>query len=270
MIRENDGSYVRLTGTQVGAILCDYLIQANREKGTLPANAALVTTVVTGTLAERICEANGVHVERTLTGFKYIGEKMEQWKNNGEYGFLFGFEESYGYLAGGAAHDKDAVLAAALLAETALYHKLHGRTLLDVLNQLYDTYGPVADNLYDHYAEGASGTQFIKNLMMNARKNARELFAGETLAVVTDFQTGVRTDLRTGAKSAVHLPLSNVLKFEFADTAWVVLRPSGTEPKIKLYVCSASAFPPHTPFAEAEKRVQSLRNTAVALLIDSK
>jgi len=266
LAQDESGEYVVLTGTQTGALLCDYLIQAAKEAGTLPENAAVVTTIVTGTLAERICKAHGVAVDLVLTGFKYIGERMDEWKASGEYAFLFGFEESYGYLAGDACRDKDAVISAALLAEMALFYKRQCRTLYQALMALYEQYGAVAEVLYNVEAKGAAGLSQIAGWMAGIRKNADACLPGETVVAVEDYLSRKRCNLISGETEAITLPQADVVKLFLADGSWLVLRPSGTEPKIKLYICTAEAFAPGAPLGMAEARCHELLDKAKRLM----
>ena len=257
LARDAAGEYVVLTGTQTGALLTDYVIQSYiEEKGALPPNPAIVTTIVTGTLAERVCAANGVHTQLVLTGFKYIGETMDAWKAGGGHTFLFGFEESYGYLAGDACRDKDAVLASALVAEMALYHKRQGCTLYDALQALYEKYGAVSEDVYNKAAEGAAGMAQIAAWMANIRRNYATLLPGETVVKIEDFSAGVNG-----------LPPSDVLKLYLADGSWLVVRPSGTEPKIKLYVCTDKAFDPGASLEESARRCKALIGKAKGFFV---
>jgi len=261
LARNKDGEYVAFTGTQMGALLCDYVIKSYKEaKGGLPQSPAIVTTIVTGTLAQRMCghPDNNVHVELVLTGFKYIGERMDEWKAGGSHTFLFGFEESYGYLTGDACRDKDAVLACALVAEMALYYKRKEpeSNLCEALQALYDTYGPVSEDVYspgkEQTGEGAAGMARIAAWMTHIRKNYASLLEGETVVAVEDYAAGVGG-----------LPPSNVVKLYLADGSWLVVRPSGTEPKIKLYVCTDKAFGPGAPLEDAEKRCAEIKAKAM-------
>ena len=245
---DGTGEYTAFTGTQLGALLTDYIIQSYvEEQGGLPPNPAIVTTIVTGTLAERVCAANGAHTQLVLTGFKYIGETMDQWKADGSYSFLFGFEESYGYLAGDACRDKDAVLASALVAEMALYYKRRGMTLCDALQKLYEKYGAVSEDVLNVEAGGAAGAAQIAAWMAHLRKNYAACLEGETVVNMEDYLTGVDG-----------LPPSDVLKLYLADGSWLVVRPSGTEPKIKLYVCTDKAFAPGAPPEKSMERCAQL------------
>ena len=254
LARNKAGEYVAFTGTQMGALLCDYVIKSYKDKVGLPPNPAIVTTVVTGTLAQRVCEhpGNNVHVELVLTGFKYIGERMDEWKASRQRSFLFGFEESYGYLTGDACRDKDAILASALVAEMALYYKRAGSNLCEALQVLYDTYGPVSEDVLNVEAKGAAGAAQISAWMMNIRKNYASLLEGETIVKVEDYAAGVGG-----------LPPSNVVKLYLADGSWLVVRPSGTEPKIKLYVCTDKAFGPGAPLEASAERCAEIKAKAM-------
>ena len=247
LAQDKAGAYEVLTGTQTGALLADYLIQSYLEQGALPPNPAIVTTIVTGTLAERVCAANGVHTRLVLTGFKYIGEVMDAWKATGEHSFLFGFEESYGYLAGDACRDKDAVLAGALVAEMALAYKRRGMTLYDALQALYEKYGAVSEDVLNVEAMGAAGAAQIAAWMASLRENYAACLAGEEVVKLEDYLPGLHG-----------LPPADVLKLYLADGSWLVVRPSGTEPKIKLYVCTDKAFAPGTPLEKAKARCAAL------------
>jgi phosphoglucomutase len=266
LAQNNVGDYVVLSGTQTGALLCDYLIRTHQEQGTMPPNPAVVTTIVTGTLAERVCRANGVHTDLVLTGFKYIGERMDSWKESGAYSFLFGFEESFGYLAGDVCRDKDAVISSALVAEMALYYKQKHRTLYQALAALYETYGAVSEDLYSHEAKGVNGLAQIAGWMANLRRNYSNCLPGEEVVLFEDFQAGERRNLHTGTMEKIHLPASNVLKLHLADGSWFALRPSGTEPKIKLYVCTADAFAPGDALEKAQARCMEIMEKAKSLL----
>ena len=243
------GEYIPLTGTQLGALLTDYLIQSHIEAGGLPPSPAIVTTIVTGTLAGRVCAANGVHVELVLTGFKYIGERMDQWKADGSHTFLFGFEESYGYLTGDACRDKDAVISCALVAEMALDCKRRGMTLIGALEALYEKYGAVSEDVYNKEAKGAAGMAQIAAWMAGIRRGAE--LPGETILAMEDYAAGIHG-----------LPPADVLKLYLADGSWLVVRPSGTEPKIKLYVCTDKAFAPGTPIEKAQARCAEILEKA--------
>lgn len=212
--------YVLLTGNQTGALLMDFILKF--KKDSLPENAAVVKTIVTSGLGAAIAEKYGVKTVQTLTGFKYIGEKICDWERSGENTFLFGYEESYGYLAGTHARDKDAVSASMLIAEMAAYHKSVGKTLVDALNDIYAEFGYYYDCLETFVLKGKEGAEKIKAAMSYLRENGAEMFSD--LEKLADYSKGIDG-----------LPKENVLRFDFADGSWAAVRPSGTEPKLKMY-----------------------------------
>ncbi|MDR2525251.1 MAG: phospho-sugar mutase [Oscillospiraceae bacterium] len=265
--RSGAGEYEVLTGTQTAALLCDYLIRTAEEQGKAPSDYGVITTIVTGTLGARICAAKNVHVENVLTGFKYIGEAMDRWQAAGKPAFLLGYEESYGYLTGDATRDKDAVISAALVAEMALYYKKeHGATLYQTLEQLYATYGAVADGLYNHEAKGAAGQAEIAHIMARLRAGWQTAIPGETIVRAEDYNEPVAPHDPSCTQSRYGLPLSDVVKLYLAGGEWLVLRPSGTEPKIKLYCCTDAAFAPGTAQEQAELRCAELLAKAAKAL----
>ncbi len=216
----HEGAYVLLTGNQTGALLVDFILKF--KKDTMPENAAVVKTIVTSGLGAAIAEKHGAKSVQTLTGFKYIGEKICLWEENGENTFLFGYEESYGYLAGTHARDKDAVSSAMLIAEMASYYKNKGMTLVDALNEIYSEYGYYYDCLETFVLKGKEGAEKIQSAMKAMRENGAELF--DDLESLLDYSKGIDD-----------LPKENVLRFDFKDGSWAAARPSGTEPKLKLY-----------------------------------
>ena len=224
VVKNDHGEYVVLTGNQSGAILVHYLLTALREAGRLPANGAIVKTIVTSEMGADIARSFGVRVDNTLTGFKYIGERMSRYEQTGEATFLFGYEESYGYLAGHYARDKDAVVASLLIAEAAAYYKRQGKTLYDVLLELYEQYGYYLEALESRTLKGLDGVRKIQGIMEDWRTAPPAEVAGVKVERVLDYLPGLDG-----------LPPENVLKFMLADGSWFCLRPSGTEPKIKVY-----------------------------------
>ncbi len=218
-VRHN-GNYVLLTGNQTGALLVDFVLKFRKDS--MPANAAVVKTIVTSGLGAAIAEKYGAKSVQTLTGFKYIGEKICLWEENGENTFVFGYEESYGYLAGTHARDKDAVSASMLIAEMAAYHKNNGRTLVDALDEVYAEYGYYFDCLETYVLKGKEGAEKIQSAMKAMRESGETLF--DDLDVLLDYSKGIDG-----------LPKENVLRFDFKDGSWAAARPSGTEPKLKLY-----------------------------------
>ena len=236
LVKDDDGKYSVLTGNQTGALLCGYIIRSRRELDMMPDSPAVIKTIVTTDLAREICEKNGVPICDVLTGFKYIGELAENWQNTGKHSFIFGFEESYGYLAGDFVRDKDAVIAAAQIAEMALYYKDKGQTLHQALQSLYTEYGYYAEKLISIVLPGVEGQKRCDEIISNMRENYNEMFEGTPLTVVEDYKKSLRTNIRSGETEKIELPASNVLKFIFDDESWLVLRPSGTEPKVKIYL----------------------------------
>lgn len=230
--RNAEGEFVVFTGNQTGALLVDYFLKTRTE---LPANKVVIKTIVTSELGGIVAKANGAEVVDVLTGFKYIGEHMTEYEATGEKTFAFGYEESYGYLAGNYARDKDAVLASALVCEMADYYKKQGMTLYDALEGLYQKFGYFIEGIQSMTLEGIEGKKQIASIMEKFRASHFDAFADEKLVTYNDYQSKESMDLATGEKSAIDLPKSNVLKFVFNENSWYALRPSGTEPKLKVY-----------------------------------
>ncbi|RKN78858.1 phospho-sugar mutase [Paenibacillus ginsengarvi] len=224
VVRNDQGEFVVLNGNQSGAIMAYYVLSSLKERGELPDNGVLVKTIVTSEMGAVIAESYGVRVINTLTGFKYIGEKMTEFDRTGQYRFLFGYEESYGYLAGTYCRDKDAVLASMLICEAAAYFKSKGKTLYDVLQELYTKYGYFREALESRTMKGKDGLDKIKAIMEDWRSHPLAEVAGVPVVRVQDYSKGIDG-----------LPAENVLKYTLADHSWFCLRPSGTEPKIKMY-----------------------------------
>jgi phosphoglucomutase len=260
-VKDNEGKYSVLTGNQTGALLCDYIIRSRRELDMMPERPAVIKTIVTTDLAKNICEKNGVPIFDVLTGFKYIGELAEKWHNTGGHSFIFGFEESYGYLAGDFVRDKDAVIAAAQIAEMALYYKDKGQTLYQALQSLYDEYGYFAEKLISVEMPGEQGQKRCNEIIANMRVNYKKMLNGTSVAVVEDYKKSERTYISTGKKEIIELPGSNVLKFIFDDESWLVLRPSGTEPKVKIYISARRGSA-----QEAESKLSMLEGLARGIL----
>jgi phosphoglucomutase len=263
LARNADGDFFVLNGNQTGALLCEYILSARAENGALCENAAVVKTIVTTELVRAVCEKHGVALVDTLTGFKYIGEKIGEWEQTREHTFIFGFEESYGYLAGDFVRDKDAVIAAALIAEMTLYHKGKGRSLSEALDALYAGYGFTEESLISVRMAGEDGQKRTKAIMKRLRSQRADAIPGEEVAAIEDYMISVRRDARTGAEEAISLPKSDVIKFWLADGSWLALRPSGTEPKIKLYI-GATASSKQTAAARL-KELERLASKIIAM-----
>lgn len=230
--RNAEGEFVVFTGNQTGALLVDYFLKTRTE---LPDNKVVIKTIVTSELGGIVAKSHRAEVVDVLTGFKYIGEHMTEYEATGEKTFAFGYEESYGYLAGNYARDKDAVLASALVCEMADYYKKQGMTLYDALEGLYQKFGYFIEGIQSMTLEGIEGKKQIENIMEKFRANHFDAFADEKLVTYNDYQSKESLDLASGEKSAIDLPKSNVLKFVFNENSWYALRPSGTEPKLKVY-----------------------------------
>lgn len=230
--RNAEGEFVVFTGNQTGALLVDYFLKTRTE---LPDNKVVIKTIVTSELGGIVAKSHGAEVVDVLTGFKYIGEHITEYEATGEKTFAFGYEESYGYLAGNYARDKDAVLASALVCEMADYYKKQGMTLYDALEGLYQKFGYFIEGIQSMTLEGIEGKKQIENIMEKFRANHFDAFADEKLVTYNDYQSKESLDLASGEKSAIDLPKSNVLKFVFNENSWYALRPSGTEPKLKVY-----------------------------------
>lgn len=230
---KHDGKYILLTGNQTGAILVDYILRTRKEQGTLPEKGMVYNTVVTSELGAVIAKSYGMGVESTLTGFKYIGEKAKEIENT-EFEFMFGYEESYGYVVKDFVRDKDSIQALLLISEIANLGKLRGLTLYDYLLVLYKEHGFYKEDLVNIVLEGATGEAKIKEIIEHFRENKPTSILGLKVIKVEDYLTRTRYfDTRT---EPINLPMSNVLKFVLEDGSWFVLRPSGTEPKLKIYI----------------------------------
>lgn len=224
VVKDGNGEYVVLTGNQSGALMVHYKLSTLKERGLLPDNGVVIKTIVTSDMGADIARSYGMSVESTLTGFKYIGEKMTAYEKNGERTFLFGYEESYGYLSGMYARDKDAVVASMLISEAAAYYSSQGKTLYDVLEELYAQFGYYLEGLESRTLKGFDGVQKIGAIMEDWRANPPGDIGGIRIVSVQDYGTGL-DGLRP----------ENVLKYKLEDGSWFCLRPSGTEPKIKIY-----------------------------------
>lgn len=229
--------YKLLSGNDIGALLVNYILSQRKALGTLPENAVIVKSFVSTKLVDRICEKYGVTLVDVLTGFKYIGEVICGLEAEGRKDdFIMGFEESYGYLIGTHARDKDAVAASLMICEMTAYYKSIGKTLYDVLGELYDEFGYYCNKLYSFTFEGADGMAKMADIMAHTAANTPEEIAGMEVLKAYNYNTSEITDMKTGEKEAITLPKSNVLAFALPEGNFVIMRPSGTEPKIKIYV----------------------------------
>ena len=259
VVKTKDG-YETLTGNQIGVLLLDYLITARREAGTLAPNSAAVKSIVSTTMANAICAANDITIFETLTGFKFIGEKIKEFLASGEYTYLFGFEESNGYLAGSYARDKDAVVASMLIAEMACMYHLKGMNLADAMQGLYDRYGYFKESVVSVVFPGLDGSEKMRTLMNDLRQTPPAAI-GLPVERVRDYQTGIITTCADGQEAPTGLPKSNVLFYDLAEGCSCIVRPSGTEPKIKLYVMARGA-----DAEEADTRLNAIKDAGMKLV----
>ncbi|MEF9919255.1 MAG: phospho-sugar mutase, partial [Eubacterium sp.] len=230
--RDTNGEFAVFTGNQTGALLVDYFLKTRTD---LPDNKVVIKTIVTSELGGLVAKANGAEVVDVLTGFKYIGEHMTEYEKTGEKTFAFGYEESYGYLAGNYARDKDAILASALVCEMAAYYKNQGKTLYEALDDLYKKFGYFIEGVQAITLEGIEGKKQIAAIMEKFRVNYFDHFADATLVETNDYLSLENINVTNSVKTNINLPQSNVLKFVFNENSWYALRPSGTEPKLKVY-----------------------------------
>ena len=235
-VPDENGSYVLFSGNEVGAMLLEYICSQRSENGTMPPDPVTVKTIVTTDIVKKIAEKYGVRVIEVLTGFKFIGEQIGILeKNNEENRFIFGYEESYGYLAGPYVRDKDAVIASMLICEMTAYYRTQGISLIQARENMYREYGVFAHTQHSFTFEGASGMKKMDDIMTSLRNNIPDKISGYKVEGFDDYQTRISKNILTGGTSNIDLPESNVLAFRLSDGAGVIIRPSGTEPKIKAY-----------------------------------
>ncbi len=235
VVKKTDGDYMVLTGNMTGSLLCEYILSQKKEAGTLPSNGAVVSTIVSTDMTKAICAEYGMKYFDVLTGFKYIGEKIKEFEADGSYQYMFGFEESYGCLAGTYARDKDGCLATMLICELAAYYKTKGMSLYDGLIALYEKYGYYKEDITSITLKGIDGAAQIKKVMDTLRSEALTEVAGTKVIEARDYSIDKIVNMVTGEESKSGLPSSNVLYYILEDGTWFCVRPSGTEPKIKVY-----------------------------------
>lgn len=259
-VRDKNGDYVPLTGNQLGCVLLDGLLKAKKEAGTLPKNGVFIKTIVTSELARAVAQSYGVETVEVLTGFKFIGEKIKEYEQTGEHTYLFGFEESYGYLVGTHARDKDGVVTCMLLAQTACGLAAQGKTLLDGLEDIYARLGYWKEKTISFTLSGMEGIARIKDTMARLCSERIESFGSRRVKALRNYNTGVRTDLCNNSESLLDLPKSNVLYYEL-EGGWACVRPSGTEPKLKVYLAVKEQNA-----AEAQKALEELEKSVRAVV----
>ena len=260
LVRNPQGEYQPVTGNQTGVLLLDYLIGAMRRSGRMPEHPVALKTIVTTEMARKVAETNGVTCYDTFTGFKFMAEKKNALEAAGEGKVIFSYEESYGYMLGDYVRDKDAVTASMLLTEMAAWYAAQGMTLFDALNALYKKYGYYAEKTHNLVMPGLDGLRDMARLMKDLRENPPAEISGVKVAVRKDYTDGSVIDCATGAKTSMELSGSNVLRYELADGTVILVRPSGTEPKIKVYVLTQGA-----DAAEAAANIEKYGKWAEAL-----
>jgi len=241
-VNDGSGNYELMSGNEVGAMLLHYLLSQKKANGTLPEHAVAAKSFVSTDLAEEIAKRFGCEFKNLLTGFKYIGELITKLEAQGRGGdFIMGFEESYGYLAGTHARDKDAVVGSMLICEMAAYYKAQGKTLLEVMNDIYSEYGYYCNTVKSYEFDGAAGMKKMQQIMDDLRKDPPKNLAGAKIIYTADYESGTQKDLAAGTESKTELPKSNVLAYKAEGGNGLIVRPSGTEPKIKAYITAIGA-----------------------------
>ncbi|HEN2320916.1 TPA: phospho-sugar mutase [Streptococcus agalactiae] len=251
-IRQPDGSYKNLSGNQIGAIIAKYILEAHKTAGTLPENAALAKSIVSTELVTKIAESYGATMFNVLTGFKFIAEKIQEFEEKQNHTYMFGFEESFGYLIKPFVRDKDAIQAVLLVAEIAAYYRSRGLTLADGIDEIYKEYGYFAEKTISVTLSGVDGAAEIKKIMDKFRENGPKQFNNTDIVLLEDFQKQTATK-NDGIISNLTTPPSNVLKYTLADDSWIAVRPSGTEPKIKFYIATVG-----NDLADAETKIANI------------
>lgn len=258
-VKTAEGHYEVLTGNQIASLMLHYLLTAQKEAGTLPTNGVVLKSIVSSELPTQIADSFNVKMVDVLTGFKFIAEKIKQYETDGSQTFLFGFEESYGYLVSPFVRDKDAIQALVLIAEVAAYYKQKGDTLYDGLKQIFHNYGHFKEKTISINMQGITGAEKIKALMVKFREESPKEFAGIEVECVEDFSIAKRT-LHDGTIEDIDMPTADVLKYKLVDNSWIAIRPSGTEPKIKFYIgaCDDSGVEIENKVIRLEESINSI------------
>jgi phosphoglucomutase len=257
-VKNVEGKYEVLTGNQTGALMLHYLLTQKREARTLPNNGVVIKTIVTSEIGRVIAKDFGIPTLDTLTGFKFIGEKIKEYEESGELSFLFGYEESYGYLIGDFVRDKDAVQAAIFAAEVAAFYKVQGKSLYDGLLEIFDQYGYFKESLKSLTLKGKEGTEKIARILAGFRGNPPLEWNGVKVVSIEDYLLSERTNVETKVKDKIELPSSNVLKYYLEDGSWFCVRPSGTEPKAKFYFGVKG-----TSLEDSQNKLEKLENSVM-------
>ncbi|WP_424161856.1 phospho-sugar mutase [Bacillus amyloliquefaciens] len=262
-VKNSEGKYTVLTGNQTGALLLHYLLSEKKKQGSLPENGVVMKTIVTSELGRAVASSFGLDTVDTLTGFKFIGEKIKEYEKSGQYTFQFGYEESYGYLIGDFARDKDAIQAALLAVEVCAFYKKQGMSLYDALLSIFKEYGYYREGLKSLTLKGKQGAEQISAILTSFRNDPPKQMAGKQITQAEDYSTGKRTVFANHREEDIDLPKSNVLKYFLEDGSWFCLRPSGTEPKVKFYFAVKG-----TSLQDSEQRLAALSD-AVMKTVDS-
>lgn len=261
MVRDKNGKYIPFNGNQTGAMLVKYIIEARKELGKLPSNGFIVKSIVTGNLGKSIADKYGVKTFESLTGFKNICGKANELEKTGNYEFVFGYEESIGYVTGNFVKDKDGVISSMMLCEAAAYYKKQGKNLIEVLEETYKEFGYYRESQISLVLEGVEGSRRISRMMEVYRKEYPNTIGTAKLAGFVDYKIGKDTNIITGEVSKSDIPSSNVLKFTLDDGSWYAVRPSGTEPKIKLYIYSLGSTE-----KEAQDKIEAMKEVVLTKL----
>jgi len=264
MVHTDTGEFITISGNQTGVLLLDYIIGAKKRAGTMPEKPIALKTIVTTEMTRRVAEENGVECYDTFTGFKFMAEKKNKLESAGAGTVIFSYEESYGYMIGDYVRDKDAVTASMLLAEMAAWYEKQGLTLYQALQKLYEKYGQYGEKTLNLVMPGLDGIARMRKLMEDLRGNPPAEIAGVNVVVRRDYETGTQIDIRTGTTSEMELSGSNVLRFEMEDGTVVIVRPSGTEPKIKVYIMAHGETR-----AECDEKLEKYAIWAEALAINN-
>ncbi len=261
VVRDTQGEYITLTGNQTGCLLMEYILSQKKEAGNLPQNAFVVKTIVSSDLARKIAQSYGVEILDVLTGFKFIGEQIKLLDDTGLKNFIFGFEESYGYLSGTHARDKDAVVASMLVAEVYTWYKSRGMSLYQGLLELFNKYGFVKEGIDSFTLKGKEGLERIESAMVSLREMEISKIGDQDVEIVSDYEKQVRKNLKTKKSSKIDLPKSNVLHYTLNPGFWFCIRPSGTEPKIKIYYGVSSSS-----LEKADKEMAALKRDVLSII----
>ncbi len=257
VLKNKEGEYVTLSGNQVGVLLTDYIITAKKLTNTMPEHPAILKSIVSTEMARAAAEKNGVECFDTFTGFKFLAEKIKQFETTGSHQYLFAFEESYGYLCGDYARDKDAVTASMLIAEMAAYYRTQGKTLYDAMEEMYEKYGYYCEVTVPITMQGVSGLKRMQELMQELRDKPLEKVGTYKVDYVRDYLPGTRTKVADGSKEDVEMKGQNVMYYELEGGMTFIIRPSGTEPKVKVYIMAKGDSK-----ADAQKKVEELEAAA--------